>query len=182
MAKLFISGVAARAAATDAPAVRPTSVLELFGRPPVEGCYSGLYGTSSTREGLKRLLQSAQQPMSIFRIVCEVPGDIVTSMGSGDLQALGYVNVRYADAPLLARIEDGWRSLSALDDAREAIQTRPDLAAQVLSGIGVEGLSVIIHPFRPPDTNLVLNVATVLDQRCVIDVHSRDPNLRLAWP
>ncbi|HYW76232.1 MAG TPA: hypothetical protein VFA48_06360, partial [Gammaproteobacteria bacterium] len=131
-------------------------------------------------EGLKRLLVSAQGATSIFRVICEVPGGIVTSMGSQDLENLGYLNLRYADAELLSRIESCWCSLAELDNPREAVQTRPDLAAEVVAHIGARGLQLVIHPFRPPDTKLVLNVATVLDSSCVADIRSRDPYLRVA--
>lgn len=182
MAKLFVSGVAPRQYNAQAPTIAPSSVLDLFGCPPVPGHWSGLYGTSSTREGLKRLLVSAKEATSIFRVICKVPGGIVTSMGYEDLGSLGYLNVRYADAELLARIEHCWCSLTGLDDPREAVQTRPDRAVEVVKHIKAQGVLLIIHPFRPPDSELILNAATVLDPSCVVDIRSRDPYLSLALP
>lgn len=179
MARLFLSGVATRA--REHQELVPESVLALFGCAAAGDFWSGLYGTSSTREGLKRLLQTAKQPQSIFRVVCEVAGGIVTSMGEADLAELGYLNVRYADAPLLAKIERLWCRLAELNDPQEAINTRPDLAPRIAASLNVNALSLIIHPFQPPYSDIILNAATILDPACIQEIHSRDPNLQIAW-
>jgi hypothetical protein len=156
---------------------RPKSLLELFGRRAANGYWSGLYGTTSTREGLSHLLQSANRPQAIFRVICQVSGAIVTSMGASDLARLGYLNLRYADAELSAQLEACWTRLAGIDNAHEAIHTRPDLAPRVVERIGAAGIALIVHPFCPPESGLTLNVATVLDTACIQAIRSRDRNL-----
>lgn len=152
----------------------------MFGQKPVDHCWSGLYGTASTREGLMHLLKNPSVPMAIIRATCDVPGGVVTRMGLEDLQRLGYLNVRYADADLTARIDGVWADLSGVDDPKEACLTRPDLASRVLMELGIKGILVIIHPFRVHGMSLVLSVGTVLDTRCIVDIKSRESGLTIA--
>lgn len=104
----------------------------------------------------------------------------MTRMSSEELSRLGYLNVRYADADLTSRIDGVWSALGGVDDPKEAMVTRPDLAFQVLSELKIFGLSLVIHPFRVRGTSMVLSVGTVLDYRCVVDVKSREAGLTIA--
>lgn len=180
MANLVLSGVVPRGERGKPRIVTPHSVLPLFGLKPVPRCWSGLYGTASTREGLMYLLKNPTEPQAIIRMTCEVPGGVVTRMSSEELSRLGYLNVRYADADLTSRIDGVWSALGGVDDPKEAMVTRPDLAFQVLSELKIFGLSLVIHPFRVRGTSMVLSVGTVLDYRCVVDVKSREAGLTIA--
>lgn len=177
MARLVLSNVVSRGERGNPRTVTSESVLPMFGHKSVNRCWSGLYGTASTREGLMFLLKEPVEPLAIVRVACEVAGGVVTRMGLEDPPRLGYLNVRYADADLNARIDGIWSALSGVDDPREACLTRPDLARRVLQALGIKGVFVIIHPFRVHGTSLVLSVGTVLDPRCVVDVKSREPGL-----
>lgn len=179
MARLFLSGIATRQQHNEPQTVQPKSVLSLFGRKTVKGCWSGLYGTSSTREGIKRLLQSADQPQSIFRVICEVPGEVVTRMGAEDLRELGYLNVRYADASLYEAIEKCWAKAARMKDGQKAIETHPEYAQKVAHAIAPGNLSLIIHPVKVPGSELVLSVGTILNTVCIDEIHSRDRNLNI---
>lgn len=141
------------------------------------GRWSGLYGSTSTREGLKRLLSDADVPLSVFRVVCTVPGGIVTIMSAEESAALGYLNLRYADAQLMGRLEAVWSRLAHEDDPQKAIHTRPDLVVEVLAELTIDSLRVVLHPFRPANSKQVLTVGTILDPGAVEDIRSRNKDL-----
>lgn len=180
MARLILSGVVSRGERGKPRTATLHSVLPRLGLKPVPGCWSGLYGTASTREGLMRLLKSATEPNAIVRVACEVPGGVVTRMSTEELPRLGYLNVRYADADLSARIDGVWSALAGIDDPKKALLTRPDLVVRVLSELQIQDLPLVIHPFRIRDETMVLSVGTILNDNCIVDVKSREPGLQIA--
>lgn len=180
MSRLLLTGVVPQRSGNRPYRVAPESMIRVFGRAPVQGFWSGLYGLASKRDGLRQLLQTAQHPFAIFSVVCEVPGEIVTKISEKDLAELGYLNVRYADAALLAKVHGIWSELSGMDDGAEAIYRYPELAAQVAERIAGKKLSLIIHPFRARGSQLVLTVATVLKPHCIVEVHSREEHVSIA--
>ena len=179
MANLFLSGIAPRSNKDTPRDLTPESVLKLYGFKAVEGCWSGLYGSSSTREGIKLLMQASDKPHSIFRVICKVPGGIVSYMAQQDLADLGYLNVRYADAALHHMIGTLWADYAGYDDPQEAILTHPEFARDVAEAVAPASLSLIIHPFRVKGTELILSAGTILDTNCVTDIHSRDRTLNI---
>lgn len=179
MAKLVLTGVVPRGERGTPRSVTPHSVLPMLGLKSVPRCWSGLYGTASTREGLMYLLQEPPDDLAIVRATCNVPGGVVTRMSVEELPDLGYLNVRYADADLSTKIDWAWADLAGADDPKEAILTRPDLAALVLARLKIKGLFLIIHPVRIRDTEMVLSIGTVLSYDCIADFKSREPGLKI---
>lgn len=179
MAKLSLSGLATRQTGHEAHPPVLESVLTLLGHNPVEGCWSGLYGTSATREGIKFLLQSTQRRQSVFRVICEIPGGVVTHISQPDLARLGYLNLRYADADLYEAIETTWARAACINDPHKAIESHPEYARAVADAIAPGALSLIIHPVKVASTELVLSVATILDPACVVDIRTRDRLLQI---
>lgn len=172
MANLFLSGVVPRA---QEGICHPASVLSLFGLEPVPGCWSGLYGGGSTREGLKLLLNDAKEPQVVFRVVCEVPGGIVTGMSASAAAEMGYLNIRYADAGLMHELRSAWVSES--EDKDQAIHSSPHRVRSVLQSIGLNDLLLVLHPFQPKGGSGVLTAGTILSPSTISEVHSRRPGL-----
>ena len=175
MTSLYLSGTAPRGCGDH----QPVSVIEAFGRTPVPGHWSGLYGNASTREGLKRLMRGAEQPVSVYRITCEVPGGLTTSMGREEIESFGYLNVRYANAALKNELEAAWSRVTGLEDGEQAMTHHPDVVVEVLKQIDAPPMSLVIHPFEVPGENLMLSVATVLNNDAVSGYRSRDRGLTL---
>lgn len=154
-------------------------MLELFGRSAVSGCWSGLYGLNATREGIKELLSHATVPQVVFRVECEVPGEIVTRMTADKVLEMGYLNVRYADAELMDRLRDAWGAISGYDDADVAMRCQPHLVREVLARLGLGSLQVVIHPLSPAGSDRVLTVGTVLSLSAVSVIRCRQPGIHV---
>lgn len=183
MSRIALSSVIPGPARTaSSEPIEVESTLTLLGVRPVESCWSGLYGTSSTRDGLMHLLRTSSRPAVIFRVFCEIPGSIISRIGRDDLEQLGYLNLRYADAALMAQIESCWAKLAGIDDGQEAILSRPDLVRSVLAKVGIKNLSIVIHPARLPVQHSVFTVGTILDPTHIVGVSSRDPGLQIRLP
>lgn len=180
MRKLTITGVIPRRASVRPYRVVPASIIEHFGRKPVRGAWSGLYGIDSKRDGLKELLRSARQSFSVFAVTCDVPGEPSPWVSEEDAKRNGYLNVRYADAALLDRVTRSWAKLAGLKDGAEAMYSHPELALKVAREVLGMDPSVVIHSFRTARSKLILTVVTVRDQSCITDVHARDPNVIVA--
>lgn len=175
MADLLISGICPR---TAQGMVHPCSVLEHFGRPGVPGCWSGLYGLNATREGIKALLLRANAPQAVFRAACRVPGGIVTHMTADSALEMGYLNVRYADAALKARLRQSWREISG-DDDDDAMLRHPERVRDVLTELGLGSLPVVLHPFSLADSNQVFTAGTVLDPSAIIEIRCRQREIQI---
>ncbi|MGN8158753.1 hypothetical protein ACS8Y6_05895 [Salinisphaera sp. RV14] len=175
MADLLISGIFPR---TADEGIHPRSVLEHFGRPAVPGCWSGLYGLNATREGIKALLSRADTPQAVFRVVCRVPGGIVTHMTADSALEMEYLNVRYADAALKARLRDAWREISG-DADDDAMLRHPHRVRDVLTQLGLGSLPLVLHPFSPADSNQVFTAGTVLDPSAIIEIRCRQREIEI---